>query len=111
KLHLVSAPVDPAPLLSVMDVLLLTSRHEGLPNVLLEAQFLGVGVVTTDVGGASEAVLEGTSGWTVRSDRADALAGRVSWLLEDPQRRARAAGEGPLVVRRHFRLERLTARP
>ena len=49
-----------------MDVVLLTSRHEGLPNVLLEAQSLGVPVVAPDVGGTGETIANGVTGWAVR---------------------------------------------
>lgn len=42
--------------LSKMDALALTSRHEGLPNVLIEAQLLGLPVVATPAGGAADAV-------------------------------------------------------
>ena len=38
--------------LNSFDVFLMTSSVEGLPNVLIEAQAMGVPVVTTDVGGA-----------------------------------------------------------
>ena len=39
-----------------MDALALTSRHEGVPNALIEAQLAGVPVLTTPAGGAAEAV-------------------------------------------------------
>lgn len=45
-----------------MDVLVLLSRFEGLPNVLIEAQFMGVPVVTTPAGGAPECLIDGLSG-------------------------------------------------
>ena len=45
-----------------MDVLVLLSRFEGLPNVLIEAQFMGVQVVTTPAGGAPECLIDGVSG-------------------------------------------------
>lgn len=48
--------------MSKMDVLLLLSRYEGLPNVLIEAQYMGVRVVTTPAGGAPECLIEGTTG-------------------------------------------------
>ena len=46
-------PVEPW--IAAMDTMLLASEVEGLPNVLLEAQALGVPVVTTDAGGSGEA--------------------------------------------------------
>jgi len=42
--------------LGKMDALGLTSRHEGVPNALIEAQLAGLPVVTTPAGGAPEAV-------------------------------------------------------
>lgn len=45
-----------------MDVLVLLSRYEGLPNVLIEAQYMGVRVVTTPAGGAAECLIDGTTG-------------------------------------------------
>ena len=45
-----------------MDVLVLLSRYEGLPNVLIEAQYMGVHVVTTPAGGAGECLINGTTG-------------------------------------------------
>jgi len=48
--------------MSKMDVFLLLSRFEGLPNVLIEAQYMGVRVVTTPAGGAPECLIKGTTG-------------------------------------------------
>lgn len=45
-----------------MDVLVLMSSFEGLPNVLIEAQLLGVPVVSTPAGGAAECFVEGVTG-------------------------------------------------
>ncbi len=48
--------------MSKMDVLVLLSRYEGLPNVLIEAQYMGVRVVTTPAGGAAECLIDGATG-------------------------------------------------
>ena len=48
--------------LQKMDALMLFSRYEGLPNVLIEAQMVGVPVISTPAGGAAECVIEGVSG-------------------------------------------------
>ena len=68
---------DILPAMSIMDLLLLTSRAEGVPNVLLEAQWVGTPVVTTDVGGAKEAIEPGITGWTCASGRPTDLAREI----------------------------------
>jgi glycosyltransferase involved in cell wall biosynthesis len=54
--------------LTKMDVFLLLSRFEGLPNVLIEAQFAGLPVVTTDAGGARETFRPGHTGSHLAND-------------------------------------------
>jgi glycosyltransferase involved in cell wall biosynthesis len=73
------------------DVLVLPSRAEGLPIVLIEAAAAGLPVVATDVGGCSEVVFEGTTGYLVDKDDDRALADRLARILGDPAA-ARAMG-------------------
>ncbi|MBA2649816.1 MAG: glycosyltransferase [Legionella sp.] len=46
-----------------MDAMILLSLYEGLPNVLIEAQYMGIPVVSTPAGGACECFLEGETGY------------------------------------------------
>jgi glycosyltransferase involved in cell wall biosynthesis len=90
-----------------LDLLLLTSAGEGLPNVLLEAQWVGTPIVTTDVGGAGEAMFEGETGFLGPNDDADAIAALACRILADADFRARAAAAGPGFVRSRFSMERM----
>lgn len=89
-----------------MDLLLLTSRAEGLPNVLIEAQFVGVPVVTTRVGGAPEAVDHGRSGWVLEHDDAETAGARLVALLRDQSWRHAAAQHGPEFAVARFGMRR-----
>lgn len=102
RLHLVESEPDVSLAISAMDVLLLTSRVEGTPNVLLEAGLLGCPVVTTGAGGCVEAVKDGVTGWVVGGAIADTLAERVCAVLDNPAWRHRAAKEAPCFVREKF---------
>jgi L-malate glycosyltransferase len=57
---------DATPYLRQLDVLALTSRHEGLPMVVLEAASCGVPVVAFDVGGVGEVVDGGSAARLIR---------------------------------------------
>jgi glycosyltransferase involved in cell wall biosynthesis len=69
-------------LLRAFDVFLLTSRWEGLPKVVPQAMLSGVPVVATAVDGTREIVDDGIDGFLAPPGDVDALARRVSDLLE-----------------------------
>jgi glycosyltransferase involved in cell wall biosynthesis len=73
------------------DLTVLTSLHEGTPNVVLESMACGVPAVVTDVSDNAYVVREGETGYLLDVDAVDAMAERVSGLLRDEQRR-RAMG-------------------
>ncbi len=56
------------------DGLVLSSRWEGLPNVVMEAACASLPVVTTDVGGARELVTHGENGLVVRPENSEMLS-------------------------------------
>lgn len=68
RLHLPGSISDLGPWYRAMDVALLTSDREGLPNMLIEAQHFGVIPVSTDVGGAGETMAAGVTGILVPAD-------------------------------------------
>ena len=80
---------DVEALLPGFDVFVLSSRWEGLPRVIVEAMAAGVPVVSTDVGGISEAVEDRVSGLLVPPGDHVALANALVQVLEDPVLSAR----------------------
>ncbi len=70
-------------LMSIADLFLLTSDQEGMPNVVLEAQLMGVPVVATDAGGTRDAMRPGITGELCRVGDADALVAACEKLLGD----------------------------
>lgn len=98
---------DVLPVMRALDVFLLTSFGEGVPNVVLEAQWTGTPVVATKAGGVAEALELGISGWVVDPPDADRLARCVGWLLGDPGARAQARTAGPELIRARFGLQRM----
>lgn len=73
---------DVAPFYAIADVLLLPTRREGFPNVVLEAGAVGVPVITTDATGAVDSVVDGVTGLVVPVDDGEAMAGAVEKLAK-----------------------------
>jgi glycosyltransferase involved in cell wall biosynthesis len=71
-------------LLPAADLFLLTSISEGIPLTIIEAMAAGLPVVATDVGGMSEVVANGETGYLAPAQNAAALAERVLYLAERP---------------------------
>lgn len=97
-------------LMSLSDLLLLTSSHEGLPNVVLEAQLCGLPVVATDVGGTSEALKCGESGVLCPADDDIALAAACVAILRDRDSAIRMAEAGATFIHEKFGLGIMTER-
>ncbi len=93
-----------AELLAVSDVCVLSSRSEGFSNSILEYMSASKPVVATNVGGASEAIIEDETGFLVESDDDEALANRLISLLENPEKAKKMGENGRKRVEKKFSL-------
>jgi glycosyltransferase involved in cell wall biosynthesis len=104
RLRLLPGRSDIAPLLQRSSLFVLSSVQEGLPNVVLEAMAAGLPVVATDVGGLSELVEHGETGWLVAPKDVPALADAISHLLADDAERTAFGQAGRKRVEQRFSL-------
>jgi glycosyltransferase involved in cell wall biosynthesis len=85
KVRFVGLRFDLSEIYKLMDVFLLTSFTEGISVTLLEAMASGVPAVVTDVGGNTEVVVIGETGYVVPLDDDEAMVGKILRLLRDPE--------------------------
>jgi glycosyltransferase involved in cell wall biosynthesis len=90
RAHLLGAREDVLPVLAGLDLLLLTSRAEGMPVSLIEGAAAGLACVAMDVGGVAELVAHERTGYLGRS--VDELALGLETLRASAELR-RATGE------------------
>lgn len=91
-----------------MDLLLLPSRTEGFPNVVLEAMAMGVPVAATNVGGVFELLNDGHCG-LVLADNEEQWAAELAPLLRDRARRQELADRAVQRVTARYSFERRMA--
>ena len=69
--------------INCLDLFIMSSYHEGIPMVLLEAMVLRKAIVATAVGGINEIIENGVSGLLVKSGNAEAFAEACIRVLDD----------------------------
>ncbi len=97
-------------LLSVMDVFVLPSLSEGLSMALLEAMVAGKAVVATKVGGNSELIDHGRTGFLVSPENPIDLADQLIKLLDGPDLITKFGRAGAELVQRRFSKAEMIAR-
>jgi glycosyltransferase involved in cell wall biosynthesis len=106
-IHLPGLTADAWAALSAMDIFVLPSRLEGLPNVLIEAQAMGVPIVCSEAGGMAETFVAGETGFGVPFANAEALAAAVRRLVDDEKLRTRMGAAAERHVRNNFSIDRM----
>ena len=82
--------------LAALDILLITSDHEGLPMILLEAMALKTPVIAHSVGGIPAVLKQGKCGLLVTEQLPSAYVEAITQLINDTELRAK-------IIREAFR--------
>lgn len=110
RIRFLGARDDVEALIGAFTLGVLTSRRgEGISNAIMEYMAMGKPVVATQCAGNAELVEDGRTGKLVPAGDADATAGAISGLLDDPARAAALGASGRERLNRLFGLERMTA--
>ena len=86
---------------SAAEVVVMPSHYESFGMVALEAMACGTPVIASEVGGLAFVVQDGETGFHVEAQNAQALAGKLSLILDDPALRDRL-GRGAVAYAQRF---------
>ena len=107
RVHFLGQLAEPLGLLAEADLLVVSSREEGLGTSVLDAMARGIPVASTDAGGLPE-MLRGGAGLLVPPGNPSALADAVERIVTEPELRRELAGKARHEVRR-FSAARMAA--
>ncbi|HZS25145.1 MAG TPA: glycosyltransferase [Gaiellaceae bacterium] len=107
RAHFAGFRNDVGSIYAASDVVALTSANEGTPVTVIEALAAGRPVVSTDVGGVSDVVADGTTGFLVPPGDVDAVADRLARIAESPEVRARMSESARASVVDRYSVPRL----
>ena len=110
RVHLAGRRGDVPALLAAGQALLLPSRWEGMPNVVLEAMAAGLPVIAGDVEGIDELIETGESGLVVPAGDVEQLADATAQGLDDDQFARRLGDAARSRVRLRFSLDLMVRR-
>jgi glycosyltransferase involved in cell wall biosynthesis len=92
-----------------LDVMVSSSRQEGLPMAILEGMASRLPLVATAVGDVPTVVLDGRTGLIVPPENADLLASAIMDLVQNAQRREQLGAAARKLIEDEFSADRMTA--
>jgi glycosyltransferase involved in cell wall biosynthesis len=102
RVHLVGHVTNPKPYYESMDVYVLSSLREGLPNVLLEAMAYGIPLVATAVAGIPRLIDGESNGVLIPPSDAKSIADAITQLIHNPCDREKLGAGGRTTVEQRF---------
>jgi glycosyltransferase involved in cell wall biosynthesis len=101
---------DAAACLNAMDLFVQPSLSEAFSQVLIEAMGVGLPVIATNVGGASEVVTDGENGFLIEPNDTEAIHQKTLEIYRSPELKRKIALAGRKSVREKFTIEQMIDR-
>jgi glycosyltransferase involved in cell wall biosynthesis len=110
KVVMVGNTAHPEQFIEEMDLLLLTSKREVFPMVMLEAMAVGTPLLTIDVGGVKEAIINNETGFLVQQYYAYEFCHVIRRLVEGDEISGRLIQQARTKVEEKFSMETMVKR-
>lgn len=107
RVRFMGARKDVAEIMASGHLFVLASNYEGFPVSIIEAMRAGLPVVASNVGGVSEAVIDGATGFLVSRGDVEGLSDRLERLLRNPALRVQMGAKGRKRYEMHFTAEQM----
>lgn len=96
--------------IAACDVFVLPSYREGVPRSTQEAMTIGRAIITTDVPGCRETVVEGVNGFLVPKWNPEALAEKMIYFIEHPEKISLMGNESYKIATEKFDADKVNQR-
>lgn len=93
---------DVIPFLKNCSIFVLPSYYEGTPKSVLEAMAVGRPIITTNVPGCKETVIDGLNGFLVEPKNVDQIVEKIKILLNNKNLKNKMAEESKKLVKKKF---------
>ncbi len=110
RVSLIGVSKDVIPILKSAEVLLMPSKIEGLPGVILEALSCGVPVIASDVGGIPEVIEDGKTGFLMRQWEIDPYVKKIEEVLINNELRSKVISNGRTLILSKFLIPQIAAK-
>ncbi len=99
---------DVESIINIFDVGVLTSFMEGVPNALMECMLLSKPIVASAVGGVSELIIDGETGFLIGINAKEVLIEKITFLLDNQDVAIEMGKAGRARVVEEFSLNKMT---
>ena len=107
NVHFTGWVTETAKMYADIDIMMLTSKNEGTPVTVIEAMYYTIPVVSSNVGGLSDLIIDGKTGFLINFLIADDYIPVILNLLGSEQERKSIGKAGHIFISDHFNIDRL----